>query len=174
LLRGEERAMSELYAIHAPRLLRFLGRFLRDPVLAEDVLQETFIAAFENIARARDVASLQAWLATIAVRKAMNLQRSSSRRVRIEGQNTRSAHSHPDHDTRDLAQRILLLIEGLDPEKRLVLLLASAGYSAAEIAEVTDEPRSTVLSRVARARIELAKLAAASGLGVPLPQEEPG
>ena len=174
LLRGEERAMAELYAMHSPRLLRFLARFLRDSAMAEDALQETFIAAFKSIGKLKGAASLQAWLGRIAVRKAINLQRSSIRRARNEEKLPAKPDPHPDPGTRDLAQRILMLMEEMDPEKRLVLLLVMEGYRSAEIAEATREPKNTILSRIFRARIELAKLAAAAGLAMSGWREEPG
>jgi RNA polymerase sigma-70 factor (ECF subfamily) len=174
LQRGEEQAMAELYEIHAPNLLRFLGRFLRDRALAEDALQDTFISAFQNIGLLTRAASLRAWLGRIAVRKALNLQRSSSRRARAEGQRAAVPDPEPDPGMRDTAHRVLLLMQDLDPGKRLVLLLVTEGYSAADISEATGEPRSTVLSRICRARIELARLAAASGIALPQQREEPG
>jgi DNA-directed RNA polymerase specialized sigma24 family protein len=69
---------------------------------------------------------------------------------------------------------MLALMRQLDPEKRLVLLLVTEGYSASEIADMTDEPRSTVLSRISRARIELARLASAAGVVLRRQKEEPG
>ena len=173
LLRGEEQAMAELYQAHAPRLLRFLQRFLRDGALAEDALQEAFISAFENLPRLQAVESVQAWLLRIAVRKALNLRRSSSRRVRSESQEPRPEGAPFDPATRDLAQKLLELLLQLDPAKHLVLALVANGYTAAEIAASTEEPRSTVLSRIVRARLELARLAAAAGLELPQLKEEP-
>jgi RNA polymerase sigma-70 factor (ECF subfamily) len=174
LLRGEERAMVELYEIHAPRLLRLLSRFMSDSALADDALQETFISAFQSLSKLRGVDNLRAWLARIAVRKALNQLRSSSRRTRAESQERTAGQAPPDPDTRDLAWRMLALMRQLDPEKRLVLLLVTEGYSASEIADMTDEPRSTVLSRISRARIELARLASAAGVVLRRQKEEPG
>jgi DNA-directed RNA polymerase specialized sigma24 family protein len=65
-------------------------------------------------------------------------------------------------------------MQQLSPEKRLALLLVSEGYTAAEIAELTGEERNTVLSRIFRARIELAKLAVAAGIVLPDTRKEPG
>jgi RNA polymerase sigma-70 factor (ECF subfamily) len=156
-------------------VLRFLSRFLRDRALAEDALQETFLAAFKNVGSLRRATSLRAWLGSIAVRKALNLHRASKRRSRVEAQASPSGpEPHPDPGVRDLAQRVLSLIQQLNPEKRLALLLVSEGYNSAEIAEITSEQRNTVLSRIFRARLELAKLAVAAGIALPDAREEPG
>jgi RNA polymerase sigma-70 factor, ECF subfamily len=174
LLRGEEPAQAELYGLHAPWVLRFLVRFLRNPALAEDALQETFLAAFKSVGSLRRATSLRAWLGSIAVRKALNLHRASNRRVRVEAQAPSGPHPDPDPGVRDLAQRLLSLMQQLNPEKRLALLLVSEGYSSAEIAEITGEERNTVLSRIFRARLELAKLAIAAGIVLPDIRKERG
>lgn len=155
-------------------MLRFLARFLRDPALAEDALQETFLAAFKSVGTLRRATSLRAWLGSIAVRKALNLYRASHRRARMEAQAPSGRDPDPDPGARDLVQRVLSLMQELSPEKRLVLLLVSEGHSSAEIAEITGEERNTVLSRIFRARLELAKLAVAAGIVVPDSREEPG
>jgi RNA polymerase sigma-70 factor (ECF subfamily) len=155
-------------------VLRFLVRFLRSPALAEDALQETFLAAFKSVGSLRRASSLRAWLGSIAVRKALNLHRASDRRVRMEAQAPSGPDPHPDPGARDLARRVLSLMQQLSPEKRLALLLVSEGYKSGEIAEITGEERNTVLSRIFRARLELAKLAIAAGLVLPDARKEPG
>jgi RNA polymerase sigma-70 factor (ECF subfamily) len=174
LLRGEEPALAELYALHAPWVLRLLVRFLRSPALAEDALQETFLAAFKSVGSLRRASSIRGWLGSIAVRKALNLHRASGRRLRMEAQAPGGPEPDPDPGARDLARRVLSLMQQLSPEKRLALLLVSEGYTAAEIAELTGEERNTVLSRIFRARIELAKLAVAAGIVLPDTRKEPG
>lgn len=166
LLLGEERAMADLYAMHARRLLRILTRYLRNAQLAEDALQETFAAAFRNLGSLQNVSNLEAWLTRIAVRKVLNMRRSSARRARVE-QQPAPAPETPDPAARDLAQDVLRLLQEMEPEKRLVLLLVCEGYTAAEIAESLEAPRSTILSRISRSRAELARRCAAAGLEIP-------
>jgi RNA polymerase sigma-70 factor (ECF subfamily) len=174
LLRGEEPAMAELYASHAPWVLRFLVRILRDSALAEDALQEAFLAAFKSVSSLRRAKSLRAWLGSIAARKALNLHRASNRRVRVEAQAPGGPDPNPDPGVRDLAHRVLSLMQKLDPRKRVALLLVSEGYNSAEIARITGEERNTVLSRIFRARRELAELAVAAGIVLPDSEKEPG
>jgi DNA-directed RNA polymerase specialized sigma24 family protein len=92
----------------------------------------------------------------------------------VEAQAHSGPHPDPDPGVRDLAQRVLSLMQQLNPEKRLALLLVSEGYSSAEIAEITGEERNTVLSRIFRARLELAKLAVAAGIVLPDIRKERG
>ena len=77
---GDDDAFRELYAAHAPRLLRLLQRMLGDRALAEDVVQETFIAIFQSVGSYRGEARLSTWITSIGLRRAQNAQRGRERR----------------------------------------------------------------------------------------------
>jgi len=49
--RGDPRALAELYRRHAPTLLAYLERILRERAEAEDVLQETYLRIFQGRGR---------------------------------------------------------------------------------------------------------------------------
>jgi RNA polymerase sigma-70 factor (ECF subfamily) len=51
---------------HEPHLLRFARRYLRHPAEAEEVTQETFLRAWQQIARFDPSTDFRAWLFTIA------------------------------------------------------------------------------------------------------------
>ena len=65
---GERAAEEQLYRRHAPAVLSLATRLLRSRDEAMDVLQDTFVMAFEEIADLRDPAAFRAWLHCIAVR----------------------------------------------------------------------------------------------------------
>jgi RNA polymerase sigma-70 factor (ECF subfamily) len=65
---GSEAAYAELVRLHRPRLYNLAFRLVGDRETAEDVLQETFLAAFKAIDRFEPKPSLAPWLNTIAVR----------------------------------------------------------------------------------------------------------
>jgi RNA polymerase sigma-70 factor (ECF subfamily) len=160
LMAGDELAYRECYETHAPRTLRVLLRMLGDRGKAEDVLQETFVAAFKKIAQFRGDAQLGTWITGIAIRRALNHVRDAGRRLpaattdaieppaELPGEESHLA-------SRDLARHLLVRMEQLEPARRLALLLFAEGYTASEIGELTGAPRSTVLSQIARGRAEL-------------------
>ena len=165
LCAGEEPAYRELYDAHAPRLRRLVGRMVGEPALADELVQETFIAAFRNLRGYRFEAALSTWLTRIAVHHALNAQRSRARRLAHARAEAFEASSHePDPARQDLARRVMALVDRLDPPKRLAMLLVAEGHTAAEIAAITDEPRGTILSRLSRARAEVLEQAIAAGL----------
>jgi RNA polymerase sigma-70 factor (ECF subfamily) len=65
---GSEAAYAVLVRLHRPRLYTLAYRLLLDRESAEDVVQETFIAAFRQMERFEPRPSLAAWMNTIALR----------------------------------------------------------------------------------------------------------
>jgi RNA polymerase sigma-70 factor (ECF subfamily) len=74
---GSEAAYAELVRHHRPRLYAIAYRLTNDPGTAEDIVQETFLAAFKSIEKVEPRPSLAPWLNTIAIRLA---GRAASRR----------------------------------------------------------------------------------------------
>jgi RNA polymerase sigma-70 factor (ECF subfamily) len=169
LVAGQELAYRECYQAHAARTFALLLRILRDRPRAEEILQETFIAVFDRIGQYRGQARLGTWINEIAIRRALNALRDESRRVATTGA---PAEDHADAEAggeprlarRDLARRMLALMDQLADDQRVALLLAAEGYTAAEIATLVEAPRATVLARLARGRARLLALAAGTGL----------
>jgi RNA polymerase sigma-70 factor (ECF subfamily) len=67
---GSEAAYAELVRRHRPRLYSLAYRLTNDRETAEDVVQETFLAAFKSIEKVEPSPSLVPWLNTIAIRLA--------------------------------------------------------------------------------------------------------
>jgi RNA polymerase sigma factor (sigma-70 family) len=70
---------EEIVAEHGPTVLR-VCRAVLGPVDAEDAWSETFLAALSAYPRLRPNSNVEAWLVTIAHRKALDLIRAASRR----------------------------------------------------------------------------------------------
>lgn len=75
--RGCQASFAELVRRFAPRLQAFLRRRTRDRHEAEDLAQDTFVRAYENIARYDDSWRFSTWLFTIASRVAVSHHRRS-------------------------------------------------------------------------------------------------
>lgn len=68
VVRGDRAAEEMLYRRHAPSVLRLATRLLRSREDALDVLQDTFVAAFEDIGALRDPDAFRSWVHRVAVR----------------------------------------------------------------------------------------------------------
>jgi RNA polymerase sigma-70 factor (ECF subfamily) len=166
LIAGEDAAYRECYEQHAPKLMRLLTGMLRNTARAEEVLQETFVAAFRSIGRFRGEVGLSTWLARIATNRAYNA-------IRDEARVKRRAPAWEEEpvvmlgtqvEGRDLVRKVMVILNQMDPVKKLALLLQAQGYTVTEIAEICDEPRGTILARLSRSRAELSLRMAEAGL----------
>src|SRR5262245_22008884 len=81
MLGGDEGAFDEFFADYFPRLFRFAVLRVRDQDAAEDIVQNTLVAAVRNIGSWRGEATLFTWLCTICRREISAWEQRTSRRV---------------------------------------------------------------------------------------------
>ncbi|HEV2753862.1 MAG TPA: RNA polymerase sigma factor [Solirubrobacteraceae bacterium] len=147
---------ERLYAEHAERLFAFLVYRTGDRTLAEDVMADTFEAAFRARARFdRRRASERTWLYTIALNRLRDHGRRAAAEARALERVATSALA-PDADPaldavegRDRVMRSLGMLS--DEEREAIALRFGAELSLKEIAAALDQPMTTVEGRVYRA-----------------------
>lgn len=170
LIAGDERAYRELYRAHASDVFRVGRQFVHSDAEAEEVVQEVFIAAYRYIGRFRGQSRLRTWLYRITVNRALKRRRWWTRR-REDGPDGLARRVGrgimPDVHAGD--REALAIIAGcvdqLEVRKRTVLVLHEIeGLDTKEIAEILQCPRSTVLTRLSRARADILKLARRAGV----------
>jgi RNA polymerase sigma-70 factor (ECF subfamily) len=81
MLGGDEGAFDEFFEDYFPRLFRFAVLRLRDQDAAEDLVQNSLIAAVRNLRSWRGEATLFTWLCTICRREISAWEKRTSRRV---------------------------------------------------------------------------------------------
>ena len=142
---------------------------------AEDLVQETYLRAYAGFGSFRG-GSTRAWLAAIC----LNVARSQARRRRRrpwEASGPALLDVVPWSGGEGAADVADVVIAGLDaeevsrclallpePQRKCIVLVDVAGYTAREAAEVLGCPRGTVLARVHRGRRRLARLLAEAGV----------
>lgn len=105
---------------HATFLRSLARKLVRDTSSADDLAQETLIAAVTSTTRRGDLASAEArpWMARVLRRKAANQWRSDSRRSAREDAAAKQEATTSTFDSVaqiDLAERLLGHVRGLDP-----------------------------------------------------------
>lgn len=159
--RGEEAAQRELYRRFRPAVVRLAGGFMAlDPDEVEDVVQETFIRAFQSLPRLRDLASFRPWLFSIARNRARSRLENRGLQDRLREQLAFEAPDALPHFPSALQsereeQVVRQLIDELPegPEKQTVHLFYVEGdLSAREIAERLGVGKSAVTMRLERFR----------------------
>ncbi len=73
--RGDQAALAELIRRHQARLYQVAYRLLKDPLEAEDALQEVFLKVYEHAHRFEPQATVSAWLHRITANHCLNLLR---------------------------------------------------------------------------------------------------
>jgi len=159
--RGDSAAFSELVARYQDRIYRFLVRLTRSQDDAMEMTQETFLHAYQGLARWRPDARFATWLFRIARNLAFDLLRRGKcvEFVALE-EDADIADPAPTPDAAlETVQRYRLLeavLARLPVEHREILLLREIeDMSYESIAAVLDLNPGTVKSRIARARTAL-------------------
>ncbi len=83
MLGGDEVAFDEFFADYFPRLFRFAVLRVRDQDSAEDLVQNSLIAAVRHLGSWRGEATLFTWLCTICRREISAWEKRTSRRVTV-------------------------------------------------------------------------------------------
>jgi RNA polymerase sigma-70 factor (ECF subfamily) len=171
---ADQARFTELAMEHMPGLYSAAMRMTRNAADAEDLVQETYLRAYRAFATFTEGTNLRAWLYRILTNTYINTYRAAKRRPQIadvedvedlylyrrigpgDGATGRSAEDEAlDSFTDD---EVKAAIESLPDVFRIAVLLADVeGFSYKEIAEITDVPIGTVMSRIHRGRRALQK-----------------
>jgi RNA polymerase sigma-70 factor, ECF subfamily len=135
-----------------PALRRYARALTRDAETADDIVQDTLVRALrsEHLFHGGDV---RAWLYTILTNLNRNRLRTLARRpVLTPIKDNDAASAGPESGGRDITRAL----DGLVEESREALLLVVLeGLSYREVAELQGVPIGTVMSRLARARMQI-------------------
>lgn len=159
---GDRQALGELFANEAGRLLAIAQRIVRRPDLAEEVVQESFVAAWRN-ASSFDPAKgrARAWLTTIVRNRALNLVRDGARLELVDDSDLallqdQRAQVETAFDALGEGDALRHCLEQLEPRRRRCILLAYVvGYSHGEIAADLKAPIGSVKAWIRRGTIAL-------------------
>lgn len=160
-------AIEELYDRHANASYGLARRVVVDDQLAQDVVQEVFLAIWRGAASYDGSrGSLSTWLFALTHHKSVDAvrrsQRHSGRRAPEEALNT-EADSSPGVDEQALASvrrdQVRAALSDLpEPQREALLLAYFGGYSQSEIAQLTGTPLGTVKTRTLAALRRLRSL----------------
>jgi RNA polymerase sigma-70 factor (TIGR02960 family) len=178
---GDEEAFRALTEPYRRELLLHCYRILGSVQDAEDLVQETLLAAWRGLDRFEERASLRSWLYRIATNRCLNALRDTRRRPRIE----QPAHALPEPTRRgepllldpypdallegladttagpearyetseSVALAFVAALQHLPPQQRAVLVLRDVlGFRAAEVADMLDTSEAGVKAALQRAR----------------------
>lgn len=153
----------ELVDQHYDRLFRAARFMCSDLAAAEDLVQETFLAAAESLKKFEGRSSTYTWLYGILLNKFRRwLRRKERKVVSLQSVSTGRDDQHADEvfetdypgpgewaERREVAAEVRRAVQGLEADHRSVITLRYVeGMSYGEIAEALDCPIGTVKSRI--------------------------
>jgi RNA polymerase sigma-70 factor (TIGR02960 family) len=198
---GDEDAFRELTDPHRRELQVHIYRLVGSAHDAEDLLQETLLAAWRGLDQYEGRASVRAWLYRIATNRSLDALRASRRRpgdqrmpqmpeptrwsepvwlqpypdLLIDGIPDEAPGPEARYETKEsIALAFTVGLQHLPPQQRAVLVLRDAlGYRAGEVAEMLETSEASVNSLLRRARAAFeSRLPAAGRERAPLPNSK--
>jgi RNA polymerase sigma-70 factor (TIGR02960 family) len=199
---GDEDAFRELTDPYRRELQLHVYRIVGSAQDAEDLLQETLLAAWRGLQRFEERASVRAWLYRIATNRSLDALRASRRRpedlprmtempeptrraepiwlepypdVLFEGVPDDAPGPEARYETKEaIALAFIVGLQHLPPQQRAVLVLRDVlGFRAEEVAEMLDTTATSVNSLLRRARASFeSRLPAVGRERAPLPNSK--
>lgn len=157
---GEEKAFAQLVRPHRQMLARYIRYQVTNAEDAEDVLQETLLAAWLGLGRLRDGGSVRAWLMQVARNRCRDYFRAQGRRdVPAGEQELETFASRFGLSLHRRAQTVADIVDALEDAPPAAREAARRfyleGLTIAEIAAETHSPPGTVKRRLFQARSSL-------------------
>lgn len=160
---GDKEAYSKLVTAVGPRMYNLAFRLMGNHSDAEDILQEAFVKAFEQIEQLRSPDMFHAWFYRIVVNEARMQFRFKKRWKLVPEQAEDSLQANPDPAARvvlnERDQAVQAALRRLPPEQREVVVLHDIqGVKHEEIASILGVSVGTVWSRLFYARNKLKEI----------------
>ena len=164
--RGSTEAFATLVRLHADRVHAFILRMTRDPDLALDLTQETWLKAFRGLSSFTFESSFSTWLCRIGHNTVISWARAKKARPQVTSSLGEEGSPHIEPAVHEEAgsdlmlheehERALAALAHLPDDLRAILILRDIDdRSYEDIALILEIPAGTVRSRLFRAREKL-------------------
>jgi RNA polymerase sigma factor (sigma-70 family) len=158
---GDQKAQFQIYKLYYKAMYNTSLRIVNDTMEAEDVMQESFLSAFEKIDTYSGIVSFGAWLKKIVINRSLDVL--NRRKAVFEDIETHTGIK--DESGEETAQKeeidirveaVKDAIEKLPDGYRVILsLYLLEGYDHDEISEILSISSSTSRSQLSRAKQKL-------------------
>jgi RNA polymerase sigma-70 factor (ECF subfamily) len=150
------------WADHHGEIFAFLVRTTRDPLVAEDLLQDAYLRLTTEVRADRTPDNIRAWLyrvgANLAVSRGRRISAALRSLVRL-GTAESAARTEDAPEAGYLAREgraaLVGVLDDLDPSARAALLLSSEGFSGAEIAAAIGRSEAATRTLLCRTRMRV-------------------
>ena len=154
----DERAQLEVYQRYHLAMYHSALRIVRNPVEAEDLMQEGFLTAFEKLDQYKGENKFGGWLKQIVLRKAFNLAKQKEKRSHYSINEVILPETTTEKTEEDKAQ-IVHLQQALNQLKtryrHVLILMYFEGYDYEEISDILNLNYGNCRTLVSRAKEQL-------------------
>jgi RNA polymerase sigma factor (sigma-70 family) len=162
--KGDQKAQFQIYKLYYKAMYNTSLRIVNDTMEAEDIMQESFLTAFEKIGMYSGTVSFGAWLKKIVQNQSLDMLRRKNKVTfedleainEVEEAITENSEFKEEND-----QKVIEVMETLKklPEKcqEVLSLYLFEGFDHDEIGEILSIPGSTARSQYSRARQRLVR-----------------
>jgi RNA polymerase sigma-70 factor (ECF subfamily) len=167
--RSEQAALEELYDRYGRAAYGLALRVLRDAALAEDAVQEAFLAVWRTAPRfVPERGAASAWILTLVHRRAVDVvRREQRRRADPLEQVMEQGGGGADEEAwlRLQRERVQAALQQLpDPQREALELAYYGGFTQSELAERLGQPIGTIKSRMFAGLARLRELLGEPGM----------
>jgi len=160
---GDRTSQYKLYELYVDAMFNVSMRMMRIKEDAEDVVQDSFIEAFNNLSSYRYESTFGSWLKRIVINKSINQLKKKKLLVipiekemyRIKSDNEDNDEDQPAMDMKKIIKSIGLLPAGY---QQIINLYLVEGYDHVEISEILGITTSTSKSQYHRAKKKLIEI----------------
>ena len=146
-----DKAFNKIVSLNRERLYGVIRNFTNNHDDTDDLLQETFVKAYENLQKFRGESSLYTWLCRIAINQSISFQRKKKLRNFVNLENLTipliSKQSNPEEkmQEKELKNLIQQAVDQLSEKQKIVFNLRFYDeLSHAEIAQITGNSVGTI------------------------------
>jgi len=161
---GDQKAQFQIYKLYYKAMYNTSLRIISDTMEAEDIMQESFLSAFEKIETYSGTVSFGAWLKRIVINRSLD----ALNRKKTIFEDIETHVGIKDETGEDMAQKeeidvrveeVKQAIERLPDGYRIILsLYLLEGYDHDEIGEILSITSSTSRSQLSRAKQKLVSI----------------
>ncbi len=165
---NNRKAQLTLYKQYCDGMFCVAMRFLKNADDAEDVLQESFIKAFQKIHQFKGDVTFGAWLKRIVINKSIDFLKSNRQNSVELDENYMRLETDEDWtiDNHITLDEVKLAIEELpDKYRYVVMMFLVEGFDHNEISQVLNITGSTCRTRLLRGKAQLKELLKGKGYG---------
>lgn len=158
---GDQKAQFQIYKLYYKAMYNTSLRIVNDTMEAEDIMQESFLSAFEKIDTYSGMVSFGAWLKKIVINRSLDVLNKKKAvfediesHIGIRDESSDESYRNEEIDVR--VEEVKKAIENLPDGYRIILsLYLLEGYDHDEIAEILSITSSTSRSQLSRAKQKL-------------------